>query len=338
MRSRAQVVRVADSVASFFDLCGDQMRSGPSYRALILLAVGALTLACTDLSSPEAPASITRGQIVFSDNNPDYYAISLADSNGVRLKTLSYGSGGDFDPAVSADGKKIAFASWAPPEDGQDIWVMNADGSDRMRLTHTANGGSGSRSPAWSPDGKRIAFVRSTGLWDHEISVMNVDGSGVQQLTDDDEAYSLAPEWSPDGSRILFAYFGSHLGSAGIFEMNADGSNVRQLTSDFGWEPTRSPDGTRIAFISGGGVFVMNADGSNATALLVREDLDWDAALTWSPDGKSIVFAILSTSRMCLDWDANEYPCGRDLKRVGLDGAINSTWGVTGAFDAVWQR
>lgn len=287
---------------------------------------------------PEAPA-IMRGQIVFVDNNATYYAISVADSNGARLKTLSYGGSTDFDPAVPADGKKLAFSSFIPFEYGPDIWVMNADGSNRVRLTHTADDSSSSRSPAWSPDGKRIAFVTSTGVWEHQIFVMNADGSDVQQLTDDDEAYSLAPEWSPDGSRILFSHAANHAENSGIFEMNPDGSNVRQLTSgNFDSEPTRSPDGTRIAFLRGQSLFVMNADGSSVTALMEEEDVDWDAAITWSPDGKSIVFGILSASKMCWGWDYEEYACGRDLKRVGLDGKIIPAWGVTGAFNAAWQR
>jgi len=288
---------------------------------------------------PDAPA-IMRGQIVFVDNNATYYAISVADSNGARLKTLSYAGSTDFDPAVSADGKKIAFSSFIPFEYGPDIWVMNADGSNRVRLTHTVDDSSSSTSPAWSPDGKRIAFVTTTGVWEHQIFVMNADGTDVRQLTDDDdEAYSVAPEWSPDGSRILFSRAASHAENTGIFEMNPDGSNVRQLTSRYlGSEPTWSPDGTRVAFLRDQGLSVMNADGSSVTALLEEADVDGGAAITWSPDGKSIVFGILSASKMCSGWDYEEYACGRDLKRVGLDGKIIPTWAVTGAFNAAWQR
>lgn len=285
---------------------------------------------------PEGPAgvSIMRGQMVFGDQSGVFYSISIADSNGVRLSTLSQGD----DPAVSPNGEKIAFASAEPFAWGPDIWVMNPDGSNSVRLTHTADARSSSTSPAWSPDGKRIAFVTTTGVWEHEIFVMNADGSAVVQLTDDDDAYSVAPEWSADGRRILFSHVSNHAENSGIFEMNPDGSNMRQLTpGHFDLEPTRSPDATRIAFIRDQGLFVMNADGSNVTQLM-GVGVDWEGTLTWSPDGKSIVFGIRSNSKMCIGWDYNEYACGRDLKRVGLDGNIIPTWSVIGAFNSAWQR
>ncbi len=291
-----------------------------------------------ELSAPIVPiVPIVPGQMVFVDQSTAFFSIFLADSNGTKLKSLSPGGSADFDPAVSTDGKKIAFSSSVPFEWGPDIWVMNADGSNRVRLTNTAKNNSSSRSPAWSPDGKRIAFVTSTGIWEHQIFVMNADGSEVKPVTEA-EGNSLAPEWSSDGSRILFSRDQGRAEDKGIFEMNPDGSNVRQLTSGYSASaPTRSPDATRIAFLGGQSLFVMNADGSDARAL--TSDVDWDGDLTWSPDGKSIVFGINSNSKMCVSWvDDEEYACGRDLKRVGLDGVIDPVWEILSAFNLVWQR
>ncbi len=305
------------------------------------MAILMATVSCDSTGPlPEVPAApiaaITRGQMVFVDQSSSAFSIFLADSNGTKLKNLTTGWDA-FDPAVSADGKRIAFSRSARTDYGPDIWVMNADGSNQVRLTHTADANGSSGSPAWSPDGKRIAFVTSTGVWEHQIFVMNADGTDVQQLTDEEEAYSLSPEWSPDGSRILYSHFANHAENGGIFEMNADGSNVRQLTSGY-WatEPTRSPDATRIAFISGQSLFVVNADGSNATAL--ASGFDWEGHLTWSPDGKSIVFGINSSSKVCLDWDFEDYACGRDLKRVSLEGIVDPAWQLLSAFSLVWQR
>lgn len=64
---------------------------------------------------------------------------------------------------------------------------------------------------------------------DKEIYVMNGDGSGLINLTDnlaDDDA----PFWSPDGTQITFS--SERDGNAEIYAMNADGSGQMRLTDN----------------------------------------------------------------------------------------------------------
>ena len=75
-------------------------------------------------------------------------------------------------------------------------------------------------------------------------------------------------------------------GNSEIYSMNADGSDQRRLTNN-AWsdaQPAWSPDGTKIAFVSGG-IHSMNADGSGDTQLAADGT---DPA--WSPDGAKIAF------------------------------------------------
>src|SRR5262245_11891210 len=60
------------------------------------------------------------------------------------------------DPAISPDGKLIAYSS-THPRGGQQIWIRNADGSDPRTIARDKY--ANSWSPDWSPDGTKIAFV-----------------------------------------------------------------------------------------------------------------------------------------------------------------------------------
>jgi Tol biopolymer transport system component len=154
--------------------------------------------------------------------------------------------------------------------------------------------------PAWSPDGRRIAF-QSNRTGDHEIFVMNADGSGVVQLTDSD-GIDAHPSWSPDGSKIVFASArtGDMYASAGkmqIYVMDADGQHQARLTNnrvnDFA--PEWSPDGQRIAFLSDRDgmpeVYVMRPDGTQQTNVTANLPKGRERGNPhWYPDGSHIAF------------------------------------------------
>jgi hypothetical protein len=136
----------------------------------------------------------------------------------------------------------------------------------------------------------RIAFV-SDRDGDNEIYVMNADGSGQTNLTNDN-ANDWGPAWSPDGQRIAFT--SDRDGDNEIYVMNADGSEQTRLTDhwDHVWGPSWSPDGQHIAFVSnrdeGFQIYVMNADGNGPSRLTTGSD---DKGFpSWSPDGNRIVF------------------------------------------------
>jgi len=135
-----------------------------------------------------------------------------------------------------------------------------------------------------------IAF-RSNRTGNNEIYLMNGDGSGLINLTNDSSDDDL-PAWSPDGTRIAFCT--TRDGSYEIYSMNADGSGPTNLSrnplEDCG--SSWSPDGMELAFWSSrdgnNEIYVMNADGSGQTRLTDNPALD--IFPNWAPDGKQIVF------------------------------------------------
>jgi len=220
--------------------------------------------------------------------NADIYVVK---SNGTGTTRLTSSPGADLNPAWSPDGARIAFAS--DRAGNREIFVMNADGSNPVRLT---NHPSADYLPAWSPDGTRIAFV-SERDGNAEIYVMNADGSNPGRLTNN-SAIDTEPAWSPDGSKIAFRRGRSNQSisdtwGGDIYVMNADGSDVTQLTfsthTTSGVQPTWSPDGKQIAFLSNG-IYTMNADGSESRRI---KGFPYALHPDWSPDGQLIAFDYL---------------------------------------------
>lgn len=145
---------------------------------------------------------------------------------------------------------------------------------------------------------KQIAFATNrTGAV--EIWMMNIDGTGLEQISDIPEG-ACQPRWSPDGSSIIFVspcerQLPSYPG-ASLFIINADGSGLAPFPSVPGgdYDPSWSPDGTQFAFTSlrnGGvpGIYIMSRDGITVKSL-VEDETRAIYQPAWSPDGKKIAY------------------------------------------------
>ena len=145
----------------------------------------------------------------------------------------------EMDPAVSPDGKSIAFVSnrsghW-------NLWMGNADGTGLRELAaesllpfH----------PAWSVNSREIAF-ESEASGKSEIWLISAGGGLPWRLVAMPGGAEV-PSWSRDGKRILF--YTNAAGSRQVWEVPATGGSPIQLTHGGSYDPSESPDGHFLYF------------------------------------------------------------------------------------------
>ena len=154
-------------------------------------AVRLLTSAVQDNSPAWSPDGT---QIAFS-RDVDIYVMDADGSNLLQLTSNVLGSApADSVPAWSPDGTEIAFDRG--PAGTAQIWRMDTDGMNQVQITSAP----GDQNPAWSPDGAQIAFTRfdfSPPSRPSDIYVMNADGSGQVNLTNNIVFRASDPDWQP---------------------------------------------------------------------------------------------------------------------------------------------
>jgi Tol biopolymer transport system component len=146
--------------------------------------------------------------------------------------------------SVSADGRRIAFASIEVDMNVQRL-AMDPASEKILGEPHAVTSGS----KVWGAvdltrDGESIVMGSSRSQED--LFVARADGSGLRQLTND-AALDRFPRWSPDGKRI--AFYSNRAGGWEAWTINADGSGLAQLTRQAGAHyPVWSPDGSKMLF------------------------------------------------------------------------------------------
>ena len=201
------------------------------------------------------------------------------------------------DPEISPDGKQIVFARrWVDKMNDKfesALYIMNADGSRQRFLVK----GTGAR---WSPDGTRIAYMSEGEPKGNQIYVRWMDAEGaVTQITRLEESPG-GISWSPDGKSIAFTKLVPQRETWNIklpprpegAKWTPDPTIIERLR----YRADRQgilPNGFRH-------IFVVSAEGGAPRQLTTGNFNDGPgggfggaSGLSWTPDGKEIVFAAL---------------------------------------------
>ena len=207
----------------------------------------------------------------------------------------------DFAPAISQDGKWMAFTS--SRSGNLDIWIKKIPGGKAIQITtHQAE----DSHPVWSPNGDRLAFISKRrdawgDIWTVDVRLAGEIGAKNRpiQLT----SYlgmDRHPSFSPDGKKIAFVSDRSSQSNIWIFD--SETNEEEQITFYGGSQPSWSPKGRWILFTSFqynpiGDVYVIDIHIKGKVYPVIRSDY-MEGYPAWSPQGDGFVF-------IRHDWDTN---------------------------------
>jgi TolB protein len=180
----------------------------------------------------------------------------------------------------------------------KQIRIVDSDGANDRVL---AGGGTACSftctSPAWHPNGRVAAYTVMTESGTR-LAVRDLDNNSVRWASSTPYSIAITPAFSRDGSLLAYAY-GTENGTDIFVAPALAAGQPRRVTVGRGSEninPTFSPDGRKISFVSGRlghpEVYITDADGTNVE-LLTQANVGEQAYRTspdWSPDGRTIAY------------------------------------------------
>jgi len=224
----------------------------------------------------DGSAMVTSG----ADSGSDFsqlWAVSYPE--GVARK-ITNDLNANYAPTLTADSKSLLAVQG---NTNANIWLAPSGNIGAARQI-TSGQLEGSGGVVWTPDGRIVYTSYASGNAD--IWIMNSDGTGHKQLTNDPHLDS-SPAVSPDGRYIVFV--SQRAGFPSLWRMDLDGSNLKQLTNNAeDYSPQISLDGQWIVFDSWRSgrltLWKIPVDGGTPVQIIDK----FTSAPALSPDGKLI--------------------------------------------------
>jgi dipeptidyl aminopeptidase/acylaminoacyl peptidase len=239
----------------------------------------------------------------------------------------------------------------AAPSGGAVAWVFNDRGSrnvwiatppdyrGRSLTKYTGDDGQEVGDLSWTPDARTILYVRGGGAnrqgeypnpqsdpdgIEQAIWAVTVDGGAPRKI-----AAGAAPAISSKGDRVAYI-----LRNQAWWVDLADGAKPERFLEGRGQTGTLrwSPDGSKIAFVSGRGdhAFVGVYDVAKNGVTWIDPGVDRDGSPEWSPDGTRIAFVRLPAFRNTFAFNPRRSGEPWSIRVADLRGAAAEAPGVQG--------
>ena len=247
------------------------------------------------------------------------------------LERLTNTPNGAYRPAVSPEGRRVAYAS---ERDGNwDIYLLDLGSSLETRLTDDPLN---DMAPSWSPDGMRIAYQHNVPTQDGPVRVehivMNGDGSN-KTVVATGAAWNgnEPPAWSPSGARIAFTDSGSIVVVS--TDQQREVARFRPDVFPANLDPVWIDD--RFVAFSAGGTLVVGDVEAGSVGGIVNTATGFARMLMWSPIYNRIAYFALedigAARLMSISPDSAE---PSTLAAIGASQIQHAAWSSDGRFIA----
>lgn len=223
------------------------------------------------------------------------FNLNYADADGAREQKIFSSKQPIISPSWSADGKKIAYASF---ESGRsEIFIQEIASGKREKIASFKGSNS---APAFSPDGKQMAMVLSRN-GNPDIYVMDLATRKLKRIT---KHYGIdtEPQWMPDGKSLIFT--SGRIGNPQIYKVSLDDLKPKRITfeGDYNARARITPDGRKMVMVhrNHGSFHIATQNMETGVVQILSSETQMDESPSVAPNGSMVVYAASMGDRSIL--------------------------------------